>query len=161
MENNQTPPVLQEIIDILKQQGIPYFISCSPGDSRTHLKKLMICIDGKLITYDFTMSCREEDGLLEVYVPSILRIPEERKPEALRFLNRAMERYNYCKFGVSGEGFLSMHYALLPETKPMANSAILSTCYMTTILNKVYEPLMKILWAGKTLEELEKENCFD
>ena len=93
MQNNQPPPALQEIIDILNQQGIPHFISCSPGDSQTRPKKLVICIDGKLTCYYFTMSCREDDGLLEVYVPSLVQIPEQRKPEALRFLNRAMDRF--------------------------------------------------------------------
>lgn len=105
-------------------------------------------MSGEASTYNFIFYKTDDSGNdVSVRVFRLATVPQNKRIEAYRCINRLQQKYRYVRFVLDDDGDVNMEYDFPASYSPIGEGAVEMFTRCTAILDKVYPELMRMLWA--------------
>lgn len=89
----------------------------------------------------------DEDNDVAVRVFSIANVPNAKRMQALRLLNKLQLQYRYVRLNLDDDGDINMEYDFPVEFSPIGEGAVEMLMRCVLILDKIYPELMRLIWS--------------
>ncbi len=105
-------------------------------------------MSGDASTYNFIFYKSDDSGSdVSIRVFRLANVSRSKRAEAYRCINGLQQKYRYVRFVLDDDGDINMEYDFPASYSPIGEGAVEMFTRCTSILDKAYPELMRLLWA--------------